>query len=496
MRKMILSFVISLLTMVSINAQNLTKREVYQSLEMGQKQLIHKTISSYWDYSLYADTVEVHQFLGWLDTVTTPGVWVGEWAVFPCKKIFRNINQGNGSSISDVLYFIAGNAANEIRTISDIDSLYDITYHAFNDISEAILIDSTSEFWIGDTDACIDSITKVNKQIQYFGLSTSGEPRYTSSETKRGVGEVMYRDSIPNSNPQLFSFPEYSEKREQILFEDSHGQCSDEAVVFKESIADEGLTLYDINNFDVGDEFIYSESYGSHDMMGGWSTSTSYSYVKITAKQETSNEFIYTYDKHVWSDAGDQWNMNLEMNLSKLGHIDPTLSSVTYLPNGMTVFYDSLCHLPTWNWSWDEYLWDTWYQRSEGYGKGLGHINSYTYQMNYSHSLQLVDFRKNGMACGDWMEMSVAKEEGQKSWRVFPTLVSNEVDVISPSGFRNVQYQIHDQWGRILESEYLLIDSEQQQNTLSFLNYPSGVYFLSFLAEGDVQSIQRVIKLQ
>lgn len=83
---MFLSFVISLLTMVSINAQNLTKREVYQSLEMGQKQLIHKTISSYWDYSLYADTVEVHQFLGWLDTVTTPGVWVGEWAVFPCKK--------------------------------------------------------------------------------------------------------------------------------------------------------------------------------------------------------------------------------------------------------------------------------------------------------------------------------------------------------------------------------------------------------------------------
>jgi len=495
MKKIFYTVMLGLSAIISLKAQTLTKREVYQSMEIGQRQLIHKTISSYWNYTLNADTMEVHQFLGWLDTISTPGVWVGEWAVFPCRKILRSIDQGNGTQISDVLYFIAGDATNETHTITHIDSAITPTYYALSDLTDAVLLDSTSEFLIGDPTSCLDSLSKVTKQINFFGISTTGNSRFTSSEMKRGVGEVMYSDSIPNSNVQWAALHEYIEKREQVLFENSNGQCADESIVLKESMADEGLTLYDINNFSVGDEFIYALSDGSHDMMGGWNSTSSYSYIKITAKQETATDFIYTYDKHDWSDNGNQWYMNLEMALSKVGHIDPTLSSVTYLPGGMQVFYDSLCHMPTWHWYWDETISDVWYQRSEGYGKGLGHINSYTYQMNYSHSMQLVDFRKNGMACGDWMEMSVEKEGGQSAWGIFPTLVSNEVYLVGPTDVGNVQYQIHDQWGRMLESAYFPDVSGYQPHTLHLLNFVPGVYFISLLKDREVLTTQRLVKL-
>jgi hypothetical protein len=354
----------------------------------------------------------------------------------------------------------------------------------------------------------LDSLEEVTKQFTIFGFSSSGGPRYSASKAKQGVGEVWYMDSIPNDNIQMSAYPKYYEKREQILFEDSNGQCVDEAIVFKESIAEEGLALNDIYNFSIGDEFIYSTGSGSHDGLGGWHSCHGYEYIIITDKQESVNQYTYTYNLHRWGTCGsssggdsssyDEWVMNLTNVYNKIGFLDPSLNEIDGNPMG--VLYDTLCNQQTWKWSWESWdfkdTWGNYSSNSVGYGIGLGRIKNTHNEMNYSNSRILIDFRKSGLACGDWMEMSIQRDQRIEDWTVFPTLTRDEVHFVIPDNAKGVTLQVSDQFGRLLESHQAGNFNGGEINTLNFSQNPDGLYFLSLWVDGVLQGTRRVIKIQ
>jgi hypothetical protein len=487
-----IAFVFTLMLSISMSAQVLTQRDIYDSMEVGQKQLIEKEISG--NLYNYSDTAEVHQFMGWIDTTSNIDQWIGQWAIYPCKKIHRFFIQGDTTHHQDVLYYVSGNPVMELRQINNINGPYQIKRHLPVFVGEdSVETAFSSVIWPLNSNECGDTSVLVANEMDYswssFGVNYLYH-RFGESEAVEGIGEVMYLDSVVNDQTPNWAY--HQEKRNQLLFQRGNEQCVVGDIVLKDSIAQEGLCHEAIYNFAIGDEFIYRNQSGSHNGMGGWSTSTSYEYIKITDKQENSDQYIYTYDAHNWSNSDDYWSMDLQMTLPRTGCIDPAY----WGQKNLHVSYDSLCELPVWDWSWNDQLGQTLYSKAEGYGIGLGKTFTYSYQMNYSQSNKLIDFRKNGIACGDWMEMSIQRDQRIEDWTVFPTLTRDEVHFVIPDNAKGVTVQVSDQFGRLLESHQAGNFNGGEINTLNFSQNPDGLYFLSLWVDGVIQGTHRVIKIQ
>ncbi len=485
-------FLVIIILSTTLNAQVLTHREIYDTMEVGQKQLIEKVVTG----NLFnnSDTAEVHQFMGWIDTTSNIEQWIGQWAIYPCKKINRLFIQGDTIHHQDVLYYVSGNPVLELREINNIDSAYQIKRYLPVFVGEdSVEVAFSSVILPLNSNECGDTSVLVANEMDYawssFGVNYLYH-RFGKSKAVKGIGEVMYLDSVVNDQTPNWAY--HLEKRNQLLFQRGTEQCAVDDIVLKDSIEQEGLCHEAIYNFAIGDEFIYRNQSGSHNGMGGWNTSTSYEYIKITDKQENADQYIYTYDAHNWSNSYDYWSMDLQMIRPRTGCIDPA-----YLgQKNLFVSYDSLCDLPVWDWNWEEQLWEVLYSKAEGYGIGLGRTNSYSYQMNYSQSNKLIAFRKNGIACGDWMEMSIPRDHRIEDWKVFPTLTRDQVHFVIPDNVKGVTVQISDQFGRLLESYQEGNFYGGEIKTLNFSQYPDGLYFLSLGVDGVLQETHRVVKIQ
>ena len=484
-----------------MDGQDITLRDVYENFEVGQRQVIQRTLTESWQVW---DTVEVHEFLGWIDTVSNPGQWIGEWSITPCRYYQRHFSNGS----QDMLYYKTGNAVNEIRIIQNIDSAFQSIQ--YSGLYDPWYCDSLSTFnpplnETSDPQFCDQPSTFLEGHIQYscdFGSGiVNTDDRYLKSQLIVGMGEVMRLDSIEDDPGTIGTY--YSDHWNQLVFTDSQEVCALPGLVYREDIAEEGMSIQEIYNFAVGDEFIYNTGSGSHDGMGGWYSCDGYEYIIITDKQESVNEYTYTYNKHRWGTCGsssggqsssyDDWTMNLTSAFNKTGFMDPVMYPMTFGP--MVVHYDTLCNRPRWDWSWD-YTdpWGMYSSNSEGYGIGLGQIISSHYEMNYSTSRNLIDFRKNGVACGDWMTMSVEEPSLELNWSIQPTLAMDWVNIMGVQNTEQIEIRIVDALGRMVETPLNKALAGNSNVQLDFSNLKQGLYFITLFQNGMAWGSRKMIK--
>ncbi len=485
----------------TVDGQGIALRDVYENFEVGQKQVIRKTLNQSWQIS---DTVEVHEFLGWMDTVSTPGQWIGEWSITPCKHYQRHFSNGS----QDMLYYKVGNAVTEVRMIQNIDSTYQGIMHSV--LYDPWYCDSLLTFNLpleetNDPNFCNRSSTYLEGLIQYacdFGAGVNTDDRYLKSKLVVGMGEVMRLDSIEDDLGTLGTY--YSEHWDQLIFRDGQEECTLPGLEYRDDIAEEGMSFQEIYNFEVGDEFIYGVGSGSHNGMGGWYSCSGYEYIIITGKQESANQYTYTYNQHRWGTCGnsgsgqvsgyDEWNMDLSVTHDKVGFCDPAVYPLNFAP--LVVHYDTLCDRPRWDWSWDYTNSSGMFSsNSEGYGIGLGKIVDHHSEMNYSTSKNLIDFRKNGVACGDWIDMSVEEPNWESKWSIQPTIVDDRVTVVGVENIEQLEIRLMDASGRWVEYPYHKTLQGSEDLQLAVSNLKDGLYFIALFQNGTPLGSRRMIKL-
>ena len=463
----------------TLHAQTLTNRDVYGSLKTNDVMIMQP------QNILCAVCEPVLQqpyrlvFNGWDDTSNVPGIWYGSYSqYYDCTRLA--VIDSPGGIVDTVVYYSFNNTMQPTATIPLIINGIDSNYNPLTTPLRKNFI-SNIDYSCGSNAQEIVYSTGNNGNISYYTKITGAE----------GLGDIAYCDSTDfnngNTNSTITS---------QMIYFGNNDTCYKNGFNYVNNINSVGLSLSEVYDFEVGDEFLYSYYYGSHGGGGLWYSSTDYEYIKITAKTVIADSLIYTVDKRyvdydnnggIISDTFMQGQRKVYANTGYINIYFPEDINTFSFSDDRYLIKEKNCNSSQIRWA---YTTNEVYPLNEqfAYAKGLGQTwYESSRSSQYSSRNTLVYYKKNSATCGDFIPLNNenAKMETD-NFRLYPT-VTTDVFLLKANNYNceHCYFTIHNVNGKIVNNREIIV-SKNDADTYQFQinNLPNGIYFLN-IANGS-----------
>jgi hypothetical protein len=451
----------------SLHAQMLTNRDVWGSVAVNDIAIMQPVERACNSCNIFYQKPYRLVFNGWTDTITTPGNWAGSISqYFDCHSL-RVVGLSNDT----IIYYSYNNQPEQVYNINldiyGVDSIY-------NPISylNPILQSNT-----------ISNCNTIGTQVVYNTDNNNNTSTYVRSIGAEGKGEISRCDSVAYNS----GFSSYTTTN-QVIHIKNGDTCTTSSNKIIDDINTLGLTRFNVYDFNINDEYLYSHYYGSYNpSTGGWLSSTDYEFVKIISKQYISDSVKYTANIYYVDYDANEAIINDTMIYNKTitypinGNIDITFPETYINTDGInTIYKENTCGYNQIYWTYTEddiYNSDTYYK----YGEGLG-ITEYRKNMSgfYDMHDRLIYFKKNGVECGNYFPLNYFNTPIETLIELNPTIADADINARVSSNCRgDWNIKIIDITGKVIKDlGSTTFDNYNTSISIAVSDIPAGLYIL------------------